>query len=150
MKVLFCTDGSPMSRLALETGARLLKGRRVDGVVLHVLPEVDERLEHYQRLHETELKQIEKLFGEKEGTLQVVTRAQKVLAEAGLRTRRKIRRGDPAEEILKEIRKERYSLVVLGSHGKRGLNRLFLGSVSQAVSRLAPISILVVKAPFLE
>lgn len=147
MKVLFCTDGSEMSRRALEASALLLKGRRVEGVVLHVLPEVDERLRHYERLHEEELKEIEKLFGGKEETLQVVTNAQRVLAKAGLRARRKVRRGDPAEEILKEIRQGRYDLVVLGSHGKRGLNRFLLGSVSQEVLSKAPISVLVVKAP---
>jgi nucleotide-binding universal stress UspA family protein len=147
MKVLFCTDGSAMSRLALEAGARLFKGRRVEGVLLHVLPEVDERLAHYERLHEEELKEIEKLFGGGEETLQIVTQAQKLLAKAGLRTRRKIRRGEPGQEILKEIREGKYDLVILGSHGKRGLSRFLLGSVSQEVSRSAPISVLVVKAP---
>jgi len=147
MKVLFCTDGSQMSRLALEAGARLLKGRRVEGVVLHVLPEVDKRLEHYERLHEEELKEIEKLFGGKEETLKVVAAAQQLLSKAGVPTRRKVRRGNPAQEILKEIRQGRYDLVVVGSHGKRGLNRLLLGSVSLEVSRKASTSVLVVKAP---
>lgn len=146
MKILFCTDGSEMSRRALTVGARLLKGQRVEAVVLHVLPEVDERLRHYERLHEEELGEIEKLFGGKEETLQVVTDAQQLLAKEGLQTRRKIRKGDPAAEILKEIRQGRYDLVILGSHGKRGLNRILLGSVSEEVVRKAPISVLVIKA----
>ena len=53
MRVLFCVDGSDLALQAAATAARLLKGLRPEVTVLYVLPEVDGRLRHYERLHET-------------------------------------------------------------------------------------------------
>lgn len=53
------------------------------------------------------------------------------------------RRGSPAEEIAQLAADLDADLVVVGSHGHRGLERLFLGSVAERVARLArcPVSI---------
>ena len=54
--------------------------------------------------------------------------------------------GQPAQEIHKRLLEEDYDLVVLGSHGRRGLRRLLLGSVAEATLRHAPCSVFMVRA----
>ncbi len=57
----------------------------------------------------------------------------------------KIRKGKPADEILKTIEKEGIDLVVMGASGKHGFNRLYPGSVTEMVVRSASCPVLVVK-----
>ncbi|MBZ0187007.1 MAG: universal stress protein, partial [Candidatus Obscuribacterales bacterium] len=53
--------------------------------------------------------------------------------------------GSPANEILDLARSWPADLIILGSHGKTGLSKLLLGSVSQAVALNAPCSVRIVK-----
>jgi nucleotide-binding universal stress UspA family protein len=55
-----------------------------------------------------------------------------------------VRMGSPAHEILAVARQWDADLVVLGTHGRRGLPRFFLGSVAETVLRKAPCSALVI------
>ena len=52
--------------------------------------------------------------------------------------------GDPVDQILRESRRLAASLIVVGSHGRRGLLDLLMGSVSTGVLRRAPCPVLVV------
>jgi nucleotide-binding universal stress UspA family protein len=55
--------------------------------------------------------------------------------------------GDPAEEIVRYGRDAGADLIVMGTHGRTGLERLLLGSVAEKVLRDASCSVLVVKLP---
>lgn len=56
-----------------------------------------------------------------------------------------IRGEDPVyEEILHYAAEEKVSLIIMGKHGRSGLERLFLGSVTNKVIQLAPCPVLVV------
>lgn len=59
-------------------------------------------------------------------------------------TKRKVRAGNTREEIFAEIADFRPDLVLLGTHGMGGFDRLVIGSVAADVSREAPCSVLVV------
>lgn len=48
--------------------------------------------------------------------------------------------------IVHRLESERYDLVALGSHGRRGLTRFVLGSVAETVARRAPCSVLIAKS----
>jgi nucleotide-binding universal stress UspA family protein len=74
-------------------------------------------------------------------------RALRILQDAGspLRVTTEIIRGLPKEVILQEAERWQAGLIVLGSHGYRGIKRLWLGSVSQAVAANAPCSVLIVR-----
>jgi nucleotide-binding universal stress UspA family protein len=56
--------------------------------------------------------------------------------------------GDPVAAIVRTARAEGCDLIVLGTHGRRGLGRLLLGSVAEGVLRSAPCPVLTVKMPF--
>lgn len=57
--------------------------------------------------------------------------------------------GAAAFEILETIKKGSFDLVVMGTHGRRGFDRLLLGSVAERVLRQSPVPVLTVpgKAP---
>jgi nucleotide-binding universal stress UspA family protein len=146
MRVLFCVDESDGAGRALERGVAWLKHTGNQTTVLHVIPEVDERLRHYERLHEDELREIERLFGHRGHGLEVAIRARERLKQLGLEAERKVRQGDPATEILAEIREGSYDLVVLASDGVASRDDPRLGSVAEQVVQEAPTSVLIVRA----
>lgn len=55
--------------------------------------------------------------------------------------------GDPAREIVAYARDAGMDLIVMGTHGRTGLERLLMGSVAEKVMREAPRSVMVVKLP---
>lgn len=55
--------------------------------------------------------------------------------------------GDPASTIVDHARKHGHDLIVMGAHGRRGIARVFLGSVAERVTRRADCAVLTVRAP---
>jgi nucleotide-binding universal stress UspA family protein len=55
--------------------------------------------------------------------------------------------GDPAAQIVQFARDGGIELIVMGTHGRTGKERLLLGSVAEKVMRDAPCSVMVVKLP---
>jgi nucleotide-binding universal stress UspA family protein len=94
-----------------------------------VLPETYERLDASARA--AARKQLDRL----------VARARR----AGVRASGLLRDGVPYEQIVRAIRSQRADLVVIGTHGRTGLTRLFLGSVAARVVTLAPCPVLTVR-----
>ncbi|MGO1470887.1 MAG: universal stress protein [Tissierella sp.] len=140
-KILVTTDGSKNSEKAL------LEAKKYAGTFhakLDILSVVDNSFlyaymeEKYYSLGRTEeeldkfgeelLEESLKLFDDFEGELNV-----------------KLRRGDPADAIIKEAEKEDYDLVVMGSRGLGTFSRAILGSVSNKVLNHVETNILIVK-----
>jgi nucleotide-binding universal stress UspA family protein len=55
--------------------------------------------------------------------------------------------GDPAAEIVRHAEDAGLDLIVMGTHGRTGVERLLMGSVAEKVMRAAACSVLVVKLP---
>jgi nucleotide-binding universal stress UspA family protein len=64
---------------------------------------------------------------------------------AGIEARAALRIGTPYREIVETAIDERADLVVMGTHGRSGINRALLGSVADRVIRLAPCPVLTVR-----
>jgi nucleotide-binding universal stress UspA family protein len=67
------------------------------------------------------------------------------LAALGLSIESKVREGDPRREIVEEAKDWRADLIIIGSHGRTGMQRWLLGSVAEHVVRHAPCSVEVVR-----
>jgi len=77
----------------------------------------------------------------------LVAAAAPALKERGLLVETRVTRGDPRFSIVDEAKAWGAELIVVGSHGRTGLAKLFLGSVASHVTTHAPCSVLVVKLP---
>lgn len=56
-----------------------------------------------------------------------------------------VRKGDPVKMICREARESGSDLIVMSSHGRSGLSRAWLGSVTEGVVRQSPVPVLVVR-----
>ena len=146
MHVLIATDGSAVSLAAARQGRALLAA--ADKVtLLSVMTEGDpgddaggiegsvlSRSEQ-QAAWESELAQARAELASTEASL------------TGVPVDEIVEVGDAADVICRVAERLRADVVVVGSHGRTGLGRLFLGSVSEHVVRHAPCPVLVVRQP---
>ena len=62
-----------------------------------------------------------------------------------LQIEKRVKLGVPVDEILKEAKERDVQWILIGSHGRKGLDRFFLGSVSQSVVNRADCSVTIVR-----
>jgi len=141
-KVLFCTDFSENSDYAFEFAYGIAK--RDEGLlyILHVIPHnpqqtyVDtmidsETLERIQKNIEEDLdNNYRERYGKKIGDeikFEIVTKS-----------------GREDEEILKFAKDEKVDIIVMGTHGKTGIEHVFFGSVAEKVLRHSPVPLFVI------
>lgn len=77
----------------------------------------------------------------------LVDEAAQRLRVARLNVTTAVEEGDPKSKIIDHAAQWHADLIVLGSHGRRGIDRFLLGSVSEAVSRHATCSVEIVRVP---
>ena len=70
-----------------------------------------------------------------------VARAEDIAAEG------RIAEGSPSRALIAVAKRENADLIVTGSHGRRGVRRVFVGSVAETIVRTSPIPVLVVRTP---
>jgi nucleotide-binding universal stress UspA family protein len=76
---------------------------------------------------------------------ELASRVERELQDAGLATEARVVHGDPREALVDAARSTGADLVVVGSHGRTGLDKLMMGSVASHVVTHAPCSVMVVK-----
>jgi nucleotide-binding universal stress UspA family protein len=76
---------------------------------------------------------------------ELVSRVSTALREAAFKTSELVDFGDAKTKIIENATKWDADLIIVGSHGWKGLNRFLLGSVSDAVARHAPCSVEIVR-----
>ena len=76
---------------------------------------------------------------------QELTSETRFLTDAGIQVALHIRVGSPADEIVRTATELASDLIVLGSHGRRSLTELLLGSTVESVTKHAPCPVLVVR-----
>jgi universal stress protein A len=68
-------------------------------------------------------------------------------SDPAVRVEHRLAEGDPAAEIVRVAGEVGSGLIVIGTHGRTGLERLLMGSVAEQVMRKAPCPVLTVRAP---
>jgi nucleotide-binding universal stress UspA family protein len=149
--VLVAADGSDSARRAVEhlADARYLAGHRIQvlsvGPVLHAGPGWG------LSMAEPAPGTIEVLVAEdRRRTQEHAARAAEELRRGGYEVRWTIGAGDPAHEIIEAADNLDCDLIVLGSRGLTGLDRILLGSVARNVLLHSPTSVLIVREPIRE
>ncbi len=152
MKILVCTDGSEHSQKALEKAAIIAEGCNVDeAAIIHVY---DEKLnlsalpwgEGYAPSQEDMEKFREILEENKNEGNKILQKAQQFFDAKNIQARTILKEGHPADTIVKTGCDEGFDIIAIGSRGRSGLQKVFLGSVSSAVVQEAEnCSVLTVK-----
>jgi nucleotide-binding universal stress UspA family protein len=76
----------------------------------------------------------------------LIARAAARAKERGIEVESVVLEGEPRESLLDLVRTHGIGLLAIGTHGRRGLQRLLLGSVAEGVVRDAPVPVVVVRA----
>jgi nucleotide-binding universal stress UspA family protein len=87
------------------------------------------------------------LEGQKKPAHVLVERIAKELQSAGFKAETVVEVGDIREGIIDAASEWRADLIVVGSHGQRGILRFLLGSVAEFVARHAKCSVQIVRTP---
>jgi nucleotide-binding universal stress UspA family protein len=143
-KILVAVDGSPTSMKGLREAIRVAKDGGSHLVVLNVVNELYAfaPLEGYAP-------GVDLVPALREGGRRTLAKAKALADKAGVRATTVLREtigGAAADAIVREARKQRADLLVLGTHGHRGLRRMVLGSDAEQVVRSASVPVLLVRA----
>jgi nucleotide-binding universal stress UspA family protein len=138
-RVLLPTDGSPCSEQALREGFELVKSCGAEATVLYVienplltLPMLPEGIPYEADLYEDLKKAAE----------EVLASARRIAEEVGVPVNTIMHEGQPVPTIV-EFAKD-HDLIVMGTHGRGGLEKLILGSVTEGVLHRTETSVLVI------
>jgi nucleotide-binding universal stress UspA family protein len=71
---------------------------------------------------------------------------QTYVSETGVKIRHVVDQGDAGEAIIRIAEKENASMIVMGTHGRKGLGRFVMGSVAEHVVRRAKCPVMTVKS----
>ncbi len=145
MKLLLAIDGSKFSEAAVQAVIVQAKPQDTEIQILHVVEPpsllVAREMGGYDRaldaVWESETKEAEAL----------VAKVAKELRAKGLKVTTTVEQGDPQSKIIEAASKWRADLIVVGSHGRKGLEHFLLGSVSDGVARHAGCSVEIVRIP---
>ena len=146
MKILLATDDSKFSEAALQLLMTQNRPKETEVRVVHVVepmtffvapqmatgyaPELDEVRKEQLKL-----------------ARELVARVAEKLGEAGFQADTIVCEGNIRGEIIELAAEWKADLIVLGSHGRRGLDRFLLGSVSEFVARHAKCTVEIVRLP---
>ena len=140
--ILHPTDFSTASRAAFTHALALAREERAELVLVHVLATVmpmvgdgyvsPQTFDDLQRsMHAQAQKQLDRLLAKAKA--------------ARVRARGLLYEGVAADAIARAARAKRAKLIVMGTHGRTGLSRLFMGSVAERVIGTAPCPVLTVR-----
>lgn len=141
-RILHPSDFSRASGAAFAKAVEMTKTNRAELLVVHVLTPVIPMIgDGYVS---------PKVYQEVEATARAQAEAQlnRLIAKAkaaGVRVKGLLMEGVPHEQITRAARSKRADLVVIGTHGRTGLAKFFLGSVAGRVVSIAPCPVLTVR-----
>ncbi|MEW6331152.1 MAG: universal stress protein [Pseudomonadota bacterium] len=139
-RILVPVDGSKTSVNGLEKAIRLARDSGARLRVLHVVDGIAFSREHsmFTATAEKFRESGRKLIRE------IMTRVKKQDIQADSRMVENLT-GRAADTIVKEAGKWNADVIVMGTHGRRGFNKLMLGSDAELVARTAPVPVLLVQ-----
>ena len=135
-RIILAVDGSEYAKKAARKALFIAKQCHVPVDLICVLDPL-----RYSYSHElfTSLKTMNR-----QQAMKIISEIETIGEDVGVIMKsRLIDGGTPFEEIIKSASER--DLIVLGSKGKTGVERVFLGSVSEKVTRHAPCSVLIVR-----
>ena len=151
-RILVAVDGSPQSNLALTTASDLACTLGINLELIHVIPDIP-AVYSYTAYEYAPMIDFEKYQHDLEAESQAIIAAALALLDAhspkvaDVRTSRVpangMRLGDA---IIKTAKEHEADLIVIGTHGRSGVDLLLLGSVAERVSHRSEVPVLMIRA----
>jgi nucleotide-binding universal stress UspA family protein len=145
MKILIAIDGSDFSQAALQSVIARPWPPDTEVKVLHVVEPPSLLMGREMGGYDPEFEMVWKALREQAKDL--VTKAAERLREAKFKVSTDLVEGDPKSRIIDIAQEWRADMIVLGSHGRTGIDRFLMGSVSQDVVRHAHCSVEIIRTP---
>lgn len=144
-RILVPVDGSSTSKAGLREAIELAKGQRASLQLVHVVDQ------HYIGLMgmDSAVGLSEMMESLKRSGRSILKNAQAAADKAGVKATSVLLEtltGPAADLIVRQAKKSGADLIVLGTHGRRGVRRLVMGSDAEQVVRNAPVPVMLVRA----
>ena len=144
-KILVAVDGSPAAGKGLREAIRLAKAEGAKLFIVHVVDE----FQAFSAMDGMALAPgAELLPALRESGERTLAKAKALAQKGGVAAQTVLREmlsGPAADPIVREANKVGADLIVLGTHGRRGVRRLVLGSDAEQVVRSASVPVLLVR-----
>ena len=142
-RILYATDYSKASARALDEAVSLAKQNHAELLVLHVIEPVGQYAVGedfdgaglYMKMEEAAKQDAER-------SMQKLMRK---LRQARVKAKSLLLRGRAYDQILKAAKNRRANMIVIGTHGRTGLSKLFMGSVAGRVGSGATCPVVTVR-----
>jgi nucleotide-binding universal stress UspA family protein len=146
MKILLAIDASKYSEAATETLGSAFRTQGTEVLVLQVVePLVFSTPPQMARSYAPEM--AVRLQDQLKQSRESVARTAEILRKTGFKVDSRVAENEIRTGILDAAEESHADLIVLGSHGEKGLRKFLLGSVAEFVARHARCSVLVVRTP---
>jgi len=132
--ILLATDGSPSCETAVDRAIELAKEKEAKLTAISVVYTNDEYLALAPGV-------VESLIGKAKDKLATIEQKGK---EAGVEVQTMVKEGEAFEAITNMASNNGIDLIIMGSHGRKGLQRLLMGSVTERTIGYAPCPVLVI------
>lgn len=139
-RILVPVDFSDCSREALEYGVLVARRCKASITILHVIEPVSYGLDFT-------LPHVAKREGDKALIMEKLSGLTSAITSAGLTCDSQIFGGLPADSILEASMAQGGDMIVMGTHGRRGLSHALFGSVAESVLRKSFCPVLTVRSP---
>ena len=141
-KVLFCTDFSENSDYAFDFAYGIAK--RDEGLlyILHVLPKNPNQAFTESLVSREDLEKVQNAIEEDLDNKFRERYVKKI--ENGIKFEIVTKSGREDNEILKFAKEEHVDIIVMGTHGKTGIEHVFFGSVAEKVIRHSPLPVFII------
>lgn len=139
-KILCPIDFSPVSEKVAEYARSLALPLQAEIVAIHVVPSGTIYADFGIPLSSMET-----------FCTTMITEGEKSLVEfthkhfPGMEIRGKVTCGEFSEEILQYAKEEQADMIVMGTHGRKGVDRILFGSVAEKVLRNAPCPVVAIR-----
>jgi universal stress protein A len=139
-RILVATDFTPASELALAEAIDMAKGDGTELLIAHAypLPSAPQAEAVAPGVYDEWVRNLRERVEAKLEPLVRKARNEGVLAEALILS------GTPDEAITEAAAEQRADLVIVGTHGRKGVSRFFPGSVASRVISTAPCPVLTI------
>ena len=145
-RILVPVDGSPTSNAGLREAIDIAKGQEAKLQLVHIVD--------YHHLVMTGLEAgayIDDLMASlTQSGRRILKRAEDLVRKSGLQASSVLLEspaGPAADPIVRQAKKWKADLIVIGTHGRRGVRRILMGSDAEQIVRNSPVPVMLVRAP---